>query len=75
MNECEYTQTYIFGLAFNYLFIYVIMFQISQKEFYEDLMILSQDNGKQSHLQQVIITACRSSIFPIGRYHTKSIYQ
>lgn len=30
-------------------------------------------HGQQSHLQH-IITAWHSSIFPIGRYHKKSIY-
>lgn len=37
-------------------------------------MILSLDNGHQPHLQHIIITAWRSNIFLIGRYHTKSIY-
>lgn len=38
-------------------------------------MILSQDIGQQSHYEHVIITAWLSNIFPMGRYHTKSIYQ
>lgn len=37
-------------------------------------MILSIDNGHQTHLQHINITARHSNIFPIGRYHTESIY-
>lgn len=37
-------------------------------------MILSQDNGQQVHSQHITAWRSTCNIFPIGRYHSKSIY-